>query len=249
MNRATSGTRADQTNAIVTGALFITATVTAIIGLKLYNPILNHPDYLTLGTRSATQITLGVVFELILVAANTGTGVMLFPYLRKFNESLGLGYLSFRLLEVMLILVGIISILALLTLSHSYTHVVAPDVATYHTIGAVLKAVHNWTFMLGPNFMLGINTFIYSYVFYQSGLLPRFLAVTGMLGALLVFIAALLEMFGIIQQLSAWGVLLALPIFAYEMILAIWLIRRGFNLASLMPQQSTADSPQSRLAH
>jgi Domain of unknown function (DUF4386) len=83
--------------------------------------------------------------------------------------------------------------------------------------------------MLGPNFMLGINTFMYSYVFYQSNLIPRKISVIGLFGAVMIFIASLLELFGIIRQLSLAGVLLAIPIFVYEMTLAIWLIIKGFN--------------------
>jgi len=225
-----SGTKSD---AAVTGVLFIIATVAAILGLRLYDPILNNPDYLTLGVSHSNQIMAGAVSELVLACTAAGTGTMLYPYLRRYNESLGLGYVGFRLLEVVFILVGIISVLALLTLSRLYTSAPAPDTATFETIGGILKAIHDWTFMLGPNFMLGINTFIYSYVFYQTKLVPRKLAAIGMAAAICIFIAAILELFGVILQISLWGVLLAVPIFAFEMILAVWLIRMGFNFESL----------------
>lgn len=234
-------TRKDKMNAIVTGAFFIMATVFAIIGLKLYDPILNHPDYLVQGARNSPQIITGAVFELLLVCAAVGTGIMLFPYLKKFNLNLALGYLCFRTLESVFIMVGIVSVLALLTLSHSYTNATTPDTGAFLAAGVALKAIHDWTFTLGPLFMLGINTFIYSSVFFKSRLVPRNLAALGVLGAVLVFVLSILVMFGILTQLSVWGVLLALPIALYEMILAVWLIIKGFNLANLGPKtgQST----------
>ena len=224
--------KTDKINAVVTGVLFIIATIAGIIGLKLYDPILNHSDYLILGARNSNQIILGAAFELILTCSAAGTGIMLYPYLRKFNESLGLGYVCFRMLEVVFILIGIISVLALLSLSHEFTNTDA-NTASFQTLGKILKAIHDWTFMLGPNFMLGVNTFIYSYVFYQSKLVPRKLSILGILGSVLIFAAALLEMFGIILQLSPSGILLAIPIAVYEMVLAIWLILKGFNQENL----------------
>jgi hypothetical protein len=89
--------------------------------------------------------------------------------------------------------------------------------------------VHTWTFALGPLFMLGVNTFMYSYLFYKSKLVPRRLAVLGLTGATLVLVAALLVLFGVYPQLSVPVTLLALPIASYEMILAGWLIVKGFN--------------------
>ncbi|WP_205685660.1 DUF4386 domain-containing protein [Flavipsychrobacter stenotrophus] len=221
--------RTDKINATVTGVFFIIAAVAAITGLILYDPLLNHSDYLIRGARYSNQIVLGAFLELILSCSAVGTGIMLYPYLRKVNESLGMGYVCFRMLEVVFILIGIVSVLSLLTLSISFTNTTAPDAASFQATARTLKAIHEWTFMLGPNFMLGINTFIYSYVLFQSKLVPRKISVIGILGAVLVFTAALLELFGIILQISIWGALLGMPIFVYEMTLAIWLIIKGFN--------------------
>lgn len=229
MDEQSSKLKSGNLNAKVTGVFFIVAAIAAIIGLKLYDPVLRNPDYLSLGARNSNQIVWGAVCELILACTATGTAIMLFPYLKKFSESWGLGYVCFRMLEVVFILLGILSVLALLTLSNAYTITSAPAIDNFKTTGIILQSIHDWSFMLGPNFMLGINTFIYSYIFYKSKLVPEKIAVTGIAGAVLIFIASLLEMFGIILQMSVWGVLLAIPIFIYEMSLAYWLITKGFN--------------------
>ncbi len=223
----------DRTNAIFTGIFFIAASLTAIVGLLLYNPLLANTDYLNAGASNSSQIILGAFFELFLVVSNIGTAIMLFPYLRKYNERLGLGYLCFRFIESVTILIGIVSVLSLLTLSISFTGDSTADIKTYTSIGISLKAIHDWTFTIGPNFFLGINTFIYSYTFYKTGLVPKILATIGITGAILIFITAFLKMFGVIMEFSTAVVILALPVALYEMILAVWLILKGFNFKGL----------------
>ena len=154
--------RTDKVNAIVTGCFFIAATVFAIIGLKLYDPLLKGNDFLHQGAAHSGQIVLGAVFELVLIVANCGTAIMLFPYLKVYNERLALGYYTFRVLECVFILLGVVSVLSLLTLSHTYHTANTPDTSYFNAIGSIAKAFHDWTFLLGPKFMLGINTFIYS---------------------------------------------------------------------------------------
>ena len=217
----------------IVGVLFILAAVTAVIGLILYDPILNGPDYLIKGSEHANQVILGALMELILVATAIGTATTMFPFLRKYNETIALWHVCFRFLEAVIITVGVISVLSLLTLSREFVAAGAPDTASFQASGTLLKAVHDWTFLLGPLFMLGINTMMYSYIFYKSKLVPRFIPILGMTGATLVFICALLVMFGVIQQVSVWGGILALPVAANEMILAVWLIVKGFNESAL----------------
>ncbi len=96
-------------------------------------------------------------------------------------------------------------------------------------------------FCLGLYFMLGINTMMYSYIFYKSKLVPRFIPILGMTGATLVFICALLVMFGVIEQVSVWGAILALPIAANEMILAVWLIVKGFNVSAIASKSAATE--------
>ncbi|WP_335575842.1 DUF4386 domain-containing protein [Neobacillus vireti] len=218
---------------LIIGILFILAAVTAIIGLNLYNPILKGSDYLINGSEHANQVILGALMELILVVSAVGTSTTMFPILRKYNETIALWHICFRFLEAIIITVGIISVLSLLTLSQEFATIATSNIASFEASGTVLKAIHDWTFLLGPNFMLGINTMMYSYIFYKSRLVPRFIPILGMTGSTLIFIAALLEMFGVITQISIWGAILSLPIFANEMVLAVWLIVKGFNASSL----------------
>jgi len=219
-----------QKTAKAAGILFLIAAVSAILGRILYEPILSDPDYLISGAANANQLILGAIMELVLVASAVGTSISMFPFLRQYNETLALGHVMFRFLEAVVITVGVISMLSLLTLSREYVAAGMPDTSFFHATGTSLKAVYEWTFLLGPNFMLGINTMLYSFIFYKSGLVPRSIPLLGMTGAGLVFLCALLVMFDVIEQLSVWGALLALPVAANEMILAVYLIRKGFKV-------------------
>ena len=225
-------------NAIITGCFFIAATVTAIIGLKLYDPILQDPNYLITGVKNSYQIVLGAIFESITAISAVGTAIMMYPYLKRFNESWGLGYVCFRMLEAVFILIGILCMLTIVTFSDEYINLTPSETQSFQITARLLKTTHDWTFILGPHFMLGINTFIYSVIFFKSQLVPKQLSILGITGAVLIFIGSILEMFGVISSpTSGLIIVIALPIALYEMILAGWLIRKGFNLNVVIDEQ------------
>ncbi len=216
-------------NEKITGAFFVAATTTAIIGVGLYGPVLKNTDVLDAARNASSQIALGAVFELMLAFSNIGTGIMLYPRLKRHSESWGLGYALFRLLEVVFILIGVISMLTLVKLGQASANLSGQDLLSLQASGNMLKTIYGWAFILGPHFMLGINTFIYSSIFYQAQFLPRRLSLVGILGAVLILMAAVLELFGVIPHFSTQIIWLALPIAVYEMVLAAWLIVKGFN--------------------
>ena len=183
----------------------------------------------------------GALLEVILVIANIGTAIGLFPVLKPYSERIALGHLSFRFLEAVIITIGIVSVLSLLTLSQDFVAAAAPDASAYHAAGTLLLAVYNWTFMLGPLFMLGVNTFMYSYLLYKSKLVPRPLAVLGLTGATLVLVPPC-SYCSASSQLSVSVVLLALPIASYEMILAGWLIVKGFNSSAIASKSAKMET-------
>ncbi|MCB0768133.1 MAG: DUF4386 domain-containing protein [Flavobacteriales bacterium] len=225
---------ATKRHAVFTGLFFIAATVTAIIGLALYKPVLDAADPLTAAGDQTSRIAWGALFECLLAAANCGTAFMMLPVLSRVSRRLGPAYLIFRSLEVVSILVGAMSMLTLGTISTSALAQSSPE------IGHALVALHDWTFVLGPHFMLGVNTFIYSSLFLRSGLVPRPLSLLGMVGASLIAIVGAVEVLGVISPYSATTMLMAIPIAVYEMILAVRLIAKGFDLTRIPPQSAIA---------
>jgi hypothetical protein len=219
--------------ALVTGVFFIITFISAIAGLILYAPVLNDPDYVT-GAGADTRVFLGAFCEVILAITNIGTAVALFPIVKKQNEGVALGYVATRVLEGTIIVVGIISVLSVVTLRQDFAGAAGADAASLTTAGKSLVAIHDWTFLFGPDFCAGIgNGILLGYLMYTSGLVPRRMALLGVIGGPLAVASATLTLFGLIEQTSALDFLLTLPEIAWELSLGIWLIVRGFNPSAI----------------
>ena len=134
----------------VTGVLFIITFVTSIpAALVLYTPVLEDANYI-LGAGADSGVALGAVLEVLLIIANVGTAVALFPILKRQNEALALGYVAARLVECTFIAIGIVSVLAVVTLRQDFAGAADGDPASFVTAGQSLVAVHDWTFLFGP---------------------------------------------------------------------------------------------------
>ncbi|MFD6887696.1 DUF4386 domain-containing protein [Streptomyces sp. NPDC059957] len=215
----------DRRTAVAAGLLFLLTEVSAIAGAVLYRPLLGAADG-RLAQGADTQALLGALCEVVLVVAVAGTGAALFPVLRRHGEGLALGYAFGRLLEAAVIAVGIVSVLALVTLRRGTEAGAGAGAAD--GADAALVAVHEWTFLLGPNIALGLNTVLLAYLAFRARLVPRFIAVLGLVGGPPICASAVAVMFGAYDQLSPLGAAAALPVFSWELALAGWLITKGF---------------------
>ncbi|MDP9235496.1 MAG: DUF4386 domain-containing protein, partial [Actinomycetota bacterium] len=157
--------------ASLAGWLFIITFVASIPAFFIcYKPLLDHPNYIV-GAGADSRIALGVLLEMIVIVANIGTAVVLFPILKRQNESLALGYVTARVVESAFIGVGILSLMAVVTLRQD---VGAAGGDSLVIAGRSLVAIHDWTFLLGPGWVVGVgNGLILGYLMYRSGLVPR----------------------------------------------------------------------------
>jgi hypothetical protein len=215
--------------AAVAGVFFVIATAAAITGLYLYNPILHNPDFIVGNTQYQIQIRWGAFFEILTAFSVMGTAITLFPVLRKYNEGMAISTVAFRLLEATIIMIGIMSLLTILSLNQQYITGIDKNMNNYILHGRMLVALHDWTFLFGPNIALGPSTLITSYLLYKSQLVPRSISVLGIVAGPLISISGILVMFGTYQQISIFGVLSSLPVFTYEIVLAGWLLVKGFK--------------------
>ncbi len=214
--------------ALVTGVLFIITFITAIpAALVLYVPVLNDPDYIVGAGGADTAVRLGALLELILIIANIGTAVALFPILKRVNEGVALGFVTARVVECAFIAVGILSLLTVVTLRQEAA---GADAGSLLTVGKSLVALHDWTFLLGPGFVVGIgNGLLLGYLMYRSGLVPRPMAVLGLIAGPVLCAAGIAVLFDVIEPNSALKNIAAIPEFVWELSLGIWLIVKGFN--------------------
>lgn len=229
-------------SAVLAGVFFIVAAAAAIVGLALYDPVLGDSSFVVDGSGDHNQVLLGALFELLLAISVIGTAVTLYPIVKRESEGIALGYVAGRVSEAVIIVVGIISLLAVVTLGQDSAGAAGTQAASLVNVGEALVAVHDWTFLFGPGFAIGVNTLLLAYLMFRSGLVPRPIAVTGLIGGPLVFASSTAVLFGLYEQISALGALAGLPVFAWEMSLAVWLIVKGFRPAA------TASSVTPRIA-
>jgi uncharacterized protein DUF4386 len=215
-------------SALATGVLFIVTFVTSIPALILYGPVLNDAHYV-LGPGADTRVYAGAFLEVLLVISNVGTAVAIFPVVRRQNESIALGYVAARVVESTIIAVGIISLLAVVTLRRDLAGG-GTDPATLVVAAKTLVAVRKGSFLLGPGFCAGIeNGLMLGYLMYRSGLVPRPMAVLGLIGGTLAFAAGTAELFGLWPQVSGPAFLLVLPEALFEALIGIYLTVKGFR--------------------
>ena len=199
---------AQRKTALTVGILFVLTLVFAIPGVLAYGPVLNDPFYV-LGPGAGLSVSLGAFFEILTVIANIATAMVLFPLLRRQNETLALSYVAARFIEGALIVVGMLSLLAVETLRQDGA---GADPDSLLVASQSLVAVHDWTFLLGPGFMSGLgNGLLLGYLIYRSGLLSRRLTMFGMIGGPLVMASGIAVLFGLIEAGSTAQGLATIP--------------------------------------
>jgi hypothetical protein len=223
----------------VTGVLFVITFITAIpAAFVFYVPVLEDTRYIV-GAGADTRVSLGAFLELILIIANIGTAVVLFPILRRVNEILALGYVTARVVECTFIAVGILSLLTVVTLRQEAA---GADDSSLVAVGASLVALHDWTFLLGPGFVVGVgNGLMLGYLMYRSALVPRGMAMLGLIGGPLLCASGVAILFGVIEAGGVWQSIATIPEFIWELSLGIWLIVKGFNPSAVASLSNNPD--------
>ncbi len=208
--------------------IFFVVTFISIAALPLYHSVLKDHSFIV-GAGGDTRVQLGALAEIITAIAGIGTAVTLYPILRRQSEGLALGYVTLRVVESTIITVGIVSLLAVVTLRHDLAGG-GTDRASLILTGRSLVAVHDATFLLGPAFCAGIgNGLMLGYLMLRSGLVPRRFAQFGIAAGSLALLTALLVLFGAYDQVSGTSAVLTFPEAAWELSLGIYLIAKGFR--------------------
>ena len=209
--------------------MFLITFITSIPpALFLYGPVVDDPRYIVAGAGADNGASLGAFLELLLIIANIGTAVVLYPVVKRVNEILALGFVAARVVECVFIAVGILSVLTLVTLRQEAA--AGADAGSLVAVGQSLVALHDWTFLLGPGFVVGIgNGLILGYLMYTSRLVPRAMAVLGLIAGPVLLARFVAILFGVFGPGSVLGSLMVAPEFLWELSLGIWLTVRGFN--------------------
>ncbi len=223
--------------ALVAGVLFLITFITAIAALVLFQPVLDDPAGYIAGAGSDNRIFLGAFLELLLIIANIGTAVVLFPILKRQNETLALGYVTARIVECVFIAVGVLAVLAVVTLRQDAA---GGDTGSLGAYAESLAAIKDWTFLLGPGFVVGVgNGLMLGYLMYQSGLVPRPMAVLGLIGGPLICLSGIGVMFNLFDAGSPPQGIATIPEFVWELSLGIYLTVWGFRPSPILSEDAS----------
>lgn len=211
--------------ALAGGAFYVLTFLASIPAVFLLSPVLNDANYIV-SAGADTQVTFGAFLDLVTALTGIGTAVALFPVVKRQSEALALGFVTARMFEAAVIIIGVVSLLAVVTLRQPGA--TGAEANSLVIAGHSLVAVRNWTFLLGPNVMAGLNALLLGTLLYKSGLVPRVIPTLGLIGAPLILAVTFATMFGLTEHGSAWWVMAA-PIFVWELSLGIYLIVKGFK--------------------
>ena len=207
----------------VAGVLYLLTFTASIPALWLLGPVLDDPDFVR-GTGPVPGVVAGAVLDLVNAAACVGTAVVLWPWLRRSRPASALGFVASRLMEAAIIAVGVVCLLAVVTLRQAGTGGEA-EIA----VAAGLVAVRDWTFLLGPGLMSAVNALLLGSMMYTTRLVPRVIPVLGLVGAPLQLASVAATLWGFADQVSALAAVAVVPIFLWELSLGLWLTVRGFG--------------------
>ena len=212
--------------AITAGVLYIIGTLAGVLSIA---PAIDASDYLVKASAEANQVLFGALFQFIMTVAYLGFVITLYPVLKKFKESLALGFLSFRIMASILNIIGFISLLSLLSLSQEFVRAGTPDSSYFQTLGALLRSGRDLVNHVAMILTSSVGSLMFYAILYQTKLLPRWLSLWGLAGTILTILASLLTMYHVIGIITTSYIVLNLPLIVLELILAIWLIAKGFD--------------------
>lgn len=218
--------------AFATG-LFYLITFAASIPAALYfiTPVLNDPNYIV-SSGADTRVVIGCLLDAVNALAGIGSAVAFYPVARRLHESLALGFVTTRMFEAAVIMIGVVSLLAVVTLRQDAAGATGADQASLVTTGQALVAVRDYTFQFGPNIAAALNATMIGTILYRSGLVPRILPTMGLLAVLPLLAASVATILGFTEQGSVWFAPGGALIFIWELSLGIYLVVKGFKPAA-----------------
>ena len=225
----TAGTTVARTDALrntarVAGWMYLITFVSSIPARVLYGPAL--AAHYILGNGSNGGVQLGCVLDVVCALAGIGTAVALFPVVKRQHEGVALAFVTSRVLEASALLVGVVSLLAVVTLRQDHS---GADAASLATTGDALVAIHNWAYLVGPGLLSGVNALLLGSLMYRSGLVPRVIPLVGLIGAPLLLASGIATMFGAFGQFSSVAAVAAFPVALWELSVGSWMAFKGFK--------------------
>jgi hypothetical protein len=217
--------------ALAGGVLYLITFAASFPQLKLFSNLIDDPAGFISSHGSNASVLWGSWLEVVTAVAAVGTAVALYPVTRRVSRTAAIGFVASRIVEATLIVVGVLSVLSVVTLKAHFAGATGAQADSLRVTGEALVAIRQWTFLLGPGVIAGVNGLLLGYVMYRGGLVPRIIPTIGLIGAPIILISATATIFGGWGQTSAAGFLCGLPIAVWELSLGVYLTVKGFKPA------------------
>ena len=233
--RGPKGRRMDPTRkvALAGGIAYLVTFAASIPQLKLFADVIADPTGYISHPGSNAAVQWGSVLEFMTAASGVATAVLLYPVTRRVSRSAAIGFVTSRVVEAALILVGVVSILSVVTLQQHFAGATGAQAQALGVTGESLVAMRQWTFLLGPGVMAGVNDLLLGYIFYRSGLVGRVIPIFGLVGGPLMLVSSTATIHGLWGQTSAVGFLFGFPVIVFELSVGVYLTVKGFRTAAV----------------
>ena len=219
-----------RTTARVVGVVYLAGFVVGIGGDILIQSILGAPDYLSTVSANSMTMAIGAMLWLMAVVGDAAHGVLMFPVLKQHNERIAVGYLAARIVDAIFIAVMVLFVLIQIPLGSEYLKAAAPDAFYLQALSTVFKQAQLYAYEIGMS-TLGLSGLMLCYTLYRAKLVPRLVAVWGLVGYAIIFCGMVSEIMG-----SGLGLASSIPGGLWEVFMGVWLIAKGFNGSAIVPQ-------------
>lgn len=216
----------DRRTALFSGILIILGIIAGVLSVV---PAVESPNYLTEVSENQNQVLRGALFQFILAPIYLAFAFLLYPVIKKYNEGLAIGFVGFRVIAQVFQIIGALFLPVFIVLSQEYVNAGTTDLAYIQTFGELLRSGRDLVNHVGVMLSTGLGNILLYYIFYKTKLIPRWLSLFGFVGNILGILASLLIFFSIISVISQGFILLSIPLVLQEVVLALWLISKGFN--------------------
>ncbi len=221
------------------GIFYLLTFVSSIPALILIGPAINNADFVT-SVGNDTRVIWGCLLDSVNAITAIGSAVALYPVVKRQNQSMALGFVTSRLLEGAVIMIGVVSLLAVVTMQQDLAGATGVGTPAATVTANALVDVRNWTFLFGPGLMPAFNAVLLGTLLYRSRLVPRIIPTVGLIGAPLLFGAFLAQLFGVFDQVSAISFFLTLPVAVWELSVGLWMTVKGFTPSPVLPKVEQA---------
>ena len=219
--------------ALAGGIAYLVTFAASIPQLKLFADVIADPTAYITNPGSNAAVQWGSVLEILTAASGVATAVILYPVTRRVSRTAAIGFVTSRVVEAALILVGVVSILTVLSLQHHLAGATGAQQQALGVTGESLVAMRQWTFLLGPGVMAGVNDLLLGYILYRSGLVGRVIPIFGLVGGPLILVSDTAAILGLWGQTSAFGFLFGFPVIVFELSVGVYLTVKGFRRAAV----------------